>query len=584
MIVLTTIIPEVISRFAAQAEAFGLPAALSFICLMQYVLHIYNRYSSHARETRLISDLKNLEGEMSDIQRERYVTRIENMILREVFAGTASGKAVELLLKQFVPHSADGFVIFYCRQQGRLEVFQQRGLTEKTASQLQLEPEWIKRVVDKGVLRLTSSELANSRFVDVLDPRERKKIEQLHLITVADQDEIFGVIATTDLFPPCVDLATQQAVVGRILESVTGSLRQTMQLVDHQHLLRLTQEKLALRTIADRNHDDANKLLDEYLQRLTGLVDATRGTLLLTTQNRQSPFKVISRQGQMLQSGLEQTWSDYERLLADTVRNTSSVCSMSAVELSEMGIESLIGSALVVPLRNQGHTVGVVCLARPDAGIFTSMQINLADWAATFLGETLVRVLDRAETQRRASTDGLTNLANRRSFDKRIQKEVEQARHTGTECSLCLFDLDHFKSINDTYGHLAGDEVLKQFARILITQSQHVRGTDVPLVARYGGEEMAMLLPGVNQQGAMRISEAIRRSIERTSVLYQGRSIRVSVSVGIACFPRHAQTVESLIRAADKALYAAKRAGRNTVRHAIWQEELPSSSEMAVVR
>jgi len=582
--VLSTIFPEYLVRFASEAESFGLPAILSFICLMQYVIHIYHRYSSHNRENRLISDLKNLEGEMSDIQRDRYVTRIENLILREVFAGTANGKAVEFLLKQFIPHAADGFVIFFCRQQGQLEVFQQRGLTTKSAGQLQLEPEWIARVTEQGTLRLTAKDLANTKFVEGLNQRERKKIDELHLLTVADQDEIFGVIATTHLFPPCVDLDTQQIVVSRILESVTGSLRQTMQLVDHQHLLKLTQEKLALRTIADRNHDTPNKLLDNYLQRLTGLIDATRGTLLLSTNNRQSPFRVISRQGQTLPPTLEPTWNEYEQVLANWARDNTGVNSLSSVELQQMGIDSLMGSALVLPLRQQGKTIGVVCLARHDTGIFTSMQINLADWAATFLAETMFKLMNRVETERRASTDGLTDLANRRTFDKRIQREIEEARRSGTECSLCLFDLDHFKAINDTYGHLAGDEVLKQFSRILLYQSQCVRGTDVPLVARYGGEEMAMLLPGVNQQGAMRISEAIRNAIQQSTIRYQQHTIQVSVSVGIACFPRHAQTVESLIRAADKALYAAKRAGRNTVRHAFWQEAQPPQEDLALSR
>ncbi len=565
--VVTPFLPEWLIQYATYAEAMGLPAILSLICLLQYFLYLYYRYCVNDRELQFMSSLNHLEGKLGDLQRDRYLTLVENGILREIFATTATGKAVELLLKKFVPNSSQGFVVFFCVENNRLEVFLQRGLSPKTASQIRLDAQWYQQVLDRRVVRIPPAELSTSEFFACLLPRERKKLEDLHLFAVADHNEIFGIIATTHLFPVCVDLSFQQDVVCRILESVTGSLRQTLQLVDQQHLLKLTQEKLALRAIADRHHETPIKMIDDYLSRLLSLVEADRGSLLLPAQNSIQPFRVMSRQGINLQPSLEAVWAEHEQVLAAWAKNARNPCSLSSLELGELGIQSLMGSALVITLRRNKQLLAVLILARRDHGIFSSMQINLADWAAHFLAQTLTQVLDRVEVERMASMDGLTELANRRTFDIRIRQELQTAREQGGECTLGLFDLDHFKKINDTYGHQAGDEVLRQFARLLEQETRKVRATDYPLVARYGGEEMAVLMPGIGLQGATRISESIRAAVEQMQVLYQGHPISTSVSVGLACFPRHALTVESLIQAADNALYQAKREGRNTVRH-----------------
>lgn len=551
------------------AEALGVPFALSGICLLQYLLHLHNRYGQANLEAQLLSDLQKLEGAMNSLQRERLLARQENIILRDIFQGASSGKAMEILLKKLVQSSAEGFALFLHQEFGQYSVLRQRGLTPKSAGQVRLSPQWLTRLRQERQLRLAGAELASSELLASLTPHERRKITELHLFAVFDRDEMFAVIATTHLFPLGMEVATQQALVRHVLDGISGLLRQSLQLVDQQHLLKLTQEKLALRGIADRDHETPGKLLDEYLSRLAILVEADRGTLLLATQNAVTPYRVISRQGSTLFSGLNEVWQQHELTLAGWARNLKTPASLSVSDLAEIGIDSLMGSAIVLPLKQQDRSLGIMCLARRDQGLFTSMQINLAGWAADFLSQTLLRLLDRLEVERQASLDGLTELANRRTFDARIQRELELSRVHGTECSLALFDLDYFKKVNDTFGHQAGDEILRRFARLLEKESSKVRATDVPLVARYGGEEMAVLFPGMGLTGALRVTELIRQATEQSRIHYQQQLIPITVSVGVSSFPRYAQSTEELIQSADRALYLAKHSGRNAVRSSL---------------
>jgi diguanylate cyclase (GGDEF)-like protein len=175
-------------------------------------------------------------------------------------------------------------------------------------------------------------------------------------------------------------------------------------------------------------------------------------------------------------------------------------------------------------------------------------------------------VLNQAIVEKEAREDSLTELANRRAFDQQIKREIQLAREKKREVSLLLFDLDRFKSINDKYGHQAGDLVLRRTAQLLKDETREsVRAGDRVLVARYGGEEMAVLLPHVGLVGAHRIGESIRRAVDTELFLFHNKEMHVTLSVGIATFPGHADKVHELISAADAVLYEAKETGRNQV-------------------
>jgi diguanylate cyclase (GGDEF)-like protein len=160
-----------------------------------------------------------------------------------------------------------------------------------------------------------------------------------------------------------------------------------------------------------------------------------------------------------------------------------------------------------------------------------------------------------------ALRDGLTKVFNKKYFQDRLESEFAYAVRHSSPLSLVMFDIDHFKKINDTYGHLAGDYALVTLANVV---AQTIRQEDV--FARYGGEEFAVICRGVDLQGASAFGERIRRMVQAQLFLYQETEIRVTISVGVATVPDVGMREPAeLIALADEALYEAKRGGRNRV-------------------
>jgi diguanylate cyclase (GGDEF)-like protein len=160
-----------------------------------------------------------------------------------------------------------------------------------------------------------------------------------------------------------------------------------------------------------------------------------------------------------------------------------------------------------------------------------------------------------------AVTDGLTGLYNHRHLHERLSLEVERSQRSGLPLSLLMLDVDHFKQFNDTFGHPAGDEVLRQLARVLADTR---RANDV--VARYGGEEFTVILVDTAKFTAAKVAERVRERVYSHDFSdAAARAGRIGVSIGVATFPDDGGDAETLVRAADAALYAAKRAGRNRV-------------------
>jgi len=193
-------------------------------------------------------------------------------------------------------------------------------------------------------------------------------------------------------------------------------------------------------------------------------------------------------------------------------------------------------------------------------------------WAMTELQKQIERErilteqLEKAnqELQRLASVDGLTQIFNRRSFDEYLQSEWKRLGREQAPLSLILCDIDFFKVYNDTYGHPAGDECLRQVAKIIRQAAK--RPAD--LVARYGGEEFAVILPNTEVEGALHLAEVIRLSVKALSIVHTGSQVSeyVTLSLGVACvIPSSESSPEELINDADKALYKAKVAGRDRV-------------------
>ncbi len=164
------------------------------------------------------------------------------------------------------------------------------------------------------------------------------------------------------------------------------------------------------------------------------------------------------------------------------------------------------------------------------------------------------------EIYRLMTVDGLTELHNKRYFNEALEREASRSVRYGRSFSLVLFDIDHFKKINDTYGHLAGDSVLRQLGALV---RNRVRRDDVP--CRTGGEEFSVIVPEVSRDGAVQLAEKLRASIEAAVFKFEGTEIPVTVSLGVAEWESTIQDPQDLVKRADEFLYEAKRTGRNRV-------------------
>jgi diguanylate cyclase (GGDEF)-like protein/putative nucleotidyltransferase with HDIG domain len=168
-----------------------------------------------------------------------------------------------------------------------------------------------------------------------------------------------------------------------------------------------------------------------------------------------------------------------------------------------------------------------------------------------------------------ARTDSLTGLLNRRGFEERLEEELHRAGRNGGSVSLVVGDLDHFKLVNDRFGHHVGDDALRKFSQLVIENKRVVDGA-----GRIGGEEFALILPDTDSAGGHVLAERLRRSVRDALVEY---GLPLSVSLGIASYPRHGQTGDELLRCADQAMYLAKRLGRD--RSVIYSSEVSQSLE-----
>jgi diguanylate cyclase (GGDEF)-like protein len=164
------------------------------------------------------------------------------------------------------------------------------------------------------------------------------------------------------------------------------------------------------------------------------------------------------------------------------------------------------------------------------------------------------------EIYRMTIIDGLTGAHVKRYLLEALEKEIIRARRHARDLSFMMFDIDHFKKINDYHGHLAGDFVLKELARIV---QARIRRDEV--FARYGGEEFAIILPETNLEGAKALSEGLREKVEQSRFVFQGEQIHVTISIGVAVLQEQDRTSMDLIKNADTKLYEAKRGGRNRV-------------------
>ena len=214
-------------------------------------------------------------------------------------------------------------------------------------------------------------------------------------------------------------------------------------------------------------------------------------------------------------------------------------------------------NVVIVPLSAEGQAIGALVLEHPmKAG--TRIERRIVGMLERFAAHGALALRNAwllEQVQHLAATDGLTGLPNRETFRRTLAQEISRAGRTGGEMSVLLLDLDHFKRINDTLGHHAGDVVLREVASVL---DQSCRPFDTP--ARYGGEEFAVVLPNTSAAEAANVAERLREAVSAAKI-----EPHVTVSIGLASYPAAGTDGDGLVRAADEALYDSKRGGRDRV-------------------
>lgn len=350
---------------------------------------------------------------------------------------------------------------------------------------------------------------------------------------------------------------TLAVFVGSITRSTRAQATATAELLTaQQRLSALHTIALSLTTTLD-----AERLMEKILEQLGKLWGYEFGAILLRDEETgdlvvEAARGYLLRPGERLPAGSGVSWEVLETgqpvMIADVTRDPRYV----------PGVEGA-RSELAVPLHWEGRILGILNVESRLPGAFSPADVTLLSTVAEHAAAALGNARLHQQTRTLALTDAHTGLYNYRHYQETVTELVREAQLTGQPFSLLMLDVDHFKRINDTYGHPTGDIVLEQFARAL---RDCCRQGD--LCYRYGGEEFAVTLPGAPSDVAGRVAERIREKIgAHPFIIKSGRrlDLPVTVSIGVATYPRDGLTHVDLLLSADRALYTAKSGGRNRV-------------------
>ena len=242
---------------------------------------------------------------------------------------------------------------------------------------------------------------------------------------------------------------------------------------------------------------------------------------------------------------------EIDKLIETFIEELSSIHGIDLVEINEEKTARGYSSFMI----DDGSTAKYIHVKSSDRQL--AYQVS-------YLISQLKILIDRAliyqKMQKMSVTDYLTNIANRRYFMERFRQEFQRTVKFSIPLSFMVIDIDHFKKVNDTYGHLVGDEVLRQIADVL---SEKIR--EIDFIGRYGGEEFVVFLPEADKKAALKAGERLRECIENTVFKVYDEKLRITVSIGLSTFPSSSADKDNLVENADKALFKAKKAGRNKV-------------------
>jgi diguanylate cyclase (GGDEF)-like protein len=364
---------------------------------------------------------------------------------------------------------------------------------------------------------------------------------------------VLGAQGWSDRAVPDGRLETQRLVVFVVVLWLVALSTSALSIVNERELRRRRRDLEALSALTTRVESSADSVAvaGTLLDAVVGSYDLRRGVVLASPEGT---LPLLASHG--LDPDLVPGRPGPSAVVTEAQRARETVLVRRLEPEADAWLLRLLpdaGPLLVVPLSADERPIGALVvehLGRPRSHkrIVTALERSASYGALALRNAWLLE-----RVQRLAATDPLTKIANRRTFEQTLERELARATRADEHVSLVLVDLDHFKRLNDGLGHQAGDEVLRNAAAALACEC---REFDTP--ARYGGEEFAVILPGCGPEQAEQIAERLREAVGAAPNV-----VAVTASAGVATYPSHAADSESLVRAADAALYAAKRAGRD---------------------
>lgn len=368
---------------------------------------------------------------------------------------------------------------------------------------------------------------------------------------------VVGTLLILTLFGFLIRDVIRRGQVEDQISKANEQLRQTVERLEQQ----AAESKLLISARDEVGLCQEVKLAEEVtLRYLHELLPGSAGSLCIINNSRQ----LLESVG---------TWGGVEAVTFDGFP-PDSCCALRSgkirwrrPEKSEIHCSHFAGRAperyVCLPLTAHGETLGIVTIELP-----TSEAAELAqgrESTLTSLGEMAamsisgLRLREKLESQ--SIRDGMTGLFNRSFMEIALEREINRAERTGRPIAVMMADVDHFKQFNDTFGHEAGDVVLREVAEAMRLA---VRGEDI--VCRYGGEEFVIIMPEMNMRSALERAEVLRRMIGDLALRFRGQPLRqVTISMGMAMYPENGESEDELLRSADHAMYAAKHKGRNRV-------------------
>jgi diguanylate cyclase (GGDEF)-like protein len=508
-------------------------------------------------------ELDSMLDRVTCLESDRALAETESRALRRLADATTADEAIRVLLQCCVPEpESDLAAWFDCRSGEQPWLRAAYGLGDESCGRVAVDTDWLSHLAHESCLRLWTDEAQLSDFYRRLAADDQSKVRELIVLRVGPAGRPQAMLVTTTLPPERTSFAGRLELMERLLATLCALLQRTEMLAQQQDELRLTREILDLRCLVDTHLGTPLELLEEFLNRLMSAAGFDHATLYLASNKRLDPKPLVTS-GAGLPRGLVDLWKIDEAMLARRGLDAFGLTFLTSADLRAVPIRSTMRGAMLAPLMHEDSLIGVVCLTRHADAPLPEADRELLRWATKYLAETILRTVDRAIIEQQARRDALTQLANRHTFDREIERHAAQVERDETPCALIMLDIDRFKSLNDRYGHLAGDEVLRCAARMVQSCVARTRAADRPLVARYGGEELSVLLPGSGLDGAYRVAEDILSTVRRKAINFEGQVIRLTISAGVAVAPQHGTTPSELIAAADAALYRAKQAGRD---------------------